>query len=685
MSQHSTLSLGQRLVRSTGLQLILVAGSFSLVTYTLGRNSGIQQSEAHRTNLSITQIREQLSGKLRVPMFLNDLNASAIDAQPDLLKNFDTLGRRFWHQLKAFPVDYINYGARDGSFLGLERGTDDDVLLYEDSTRLGRGQLTVFSLSPRGKRLEPTEIIPGMSATHEEAWYVDTVDAGRPTWSSIYAWEDQPDVHSVSYNTPLFDGDGQLLGVIGVDMVINQLSTWLSQAWGKRSGLAVLIEADGRLIASSDPSIPLTKTGGSNERSSLGELDHPLAEMLHRIHQKPGDSAQPALQRHNEEAFLLQSTPWGGDHGLNWVLLTASSANEEVTQAGRTLSLEIGAAVLALGFTLLLNRSLINRILQPLSALRQASRSTEQQINLLGDDQPQTLQYRCELDQKSGQELLDLNMAVQSMVNAFNQLTRNLSAKEQQITQMFQKQRLRDEQALTQMNQRLKVSLEAAAIAHEINQPLSILRLTAQRLQHQLRQRANGDDPVELLEALQILDDQSSQIARTTDQIKAILRNANTSLTRLDLRDVLNSVQLYVNSNLIEASSWISAALPSELKGHQGAWVDGDAVQLQIAVINLVKNAVDALLLQPSATEAPEIVIRLERRQQNWAIVVDDNGPGLPDDHPRDVPLYSSKPSGSGLGLFIVRSAMDSHNGELTLGISPSGGTRAVLLLPRQG
>ena len=136
MSQHSTLSLGQRLVRSTGLQLILVAGSFSLLTYTLGRNSGIQESEVHRTKLSITEIREQLSGKLRVPMFLNDLNASAIDAQPDLLKNFDVLGAVL-HQLKAFPVDYINYGAPDGSFLGLERGSDDDVLLYEDSTRLG--------------------------------------------------------------------------------------------------------------------------------------------------------------------------------------------------------------------------------------------------------------------------------------------------------------------------------------------------------------------------------------------------------------------------------------------------------------------------------------------------------------------------------------------------------------------
>ena len=77
---------------------------------------------------------------------------------------------------------------------------------------------------------------PRSSATHEEAWYVDTVTAGRSSWSSIYAWEDQPDIHSVSYNTPLFDGDGQLLGVIGVDMVINQLSTWLHHGGAERPG-----------------------------------------------------------------------------------------------------------------------------------------------------------------------------------------------------------------------------------------------------------------------------------------------------------------------------------------------------------------------------------------------------------------------------------------------------------------
>ena len=682
MREPQSPSLGQRLVRSTGLQLILVAGSFSVLTYTLGRNSGIQQSEAHRTNLTITQIREQLSSKLRVPMFLNNLNASAVDAQPELLQDFDALGRRFWRQLKAFPVDYINYGAPDGSFIGLERTFSGTLLHNEDSTRMGRGQLTIFSLSERGQRLEQIDVIPGMSATHEEAWYVDTIETGRSSWSSIYAWEDQPDLHSVSFNTPLFAEDGRLLGVIGVDMVINQLSSWLSEIWGSRSGLALLVEADGRLIASSDPGIPLNGAGSSKSRSSLQDLDHPLAAMLNSIHLKQDPSSRPQFQRHDDETFLLQSTTWGRDHGLNWILLTASSANQEVNQAGRTLSVEIGAAVLALGLTLLINRSLINKILQPLSALRQASQNTEQQITASEESQPQTLHYRCDLNRQSGQELLDLNMAVQSMVKAFNQLTHQLSTKEQQITRMFQEQRVRDEQALAQMNHRLKVSLEAAAIAHEINQPLSILRLTAQRLQDQFRGSGTSKLPSDLLKHLQILDDQATRIGRTTDQMKAILRNANTSSCKLDLREVLDSISLYVASNLREARHWITIKRHQELE-QEGAWVEGDAIQLQIAVINLVKNAVDALTVQSST--APEIVIHIERRAQNWAIVVDDNGPGLAHDPDVHLPLNSSKPSGSGLGLFIVRAAMESHNGELVLSTSPSGGTRAVLSLPMHG
>ena len=164
-------------------------------------------------------------------------------------------------------------------------------------------------------------------------------------------------------------------------------------------------------------------------------------------------------------------------------------------------------------------------------------------------------------------------------------------------------------------------------------QSIRVPTKVAQRLQHQVRDGGDAERFCGLHKDLQILDEQASRIGRPTDQIKAILRNANTSLSRLDLVNVLESMRLYVASNLKEARGWVSIKPPADL-GRQGAWVDGDAVQLQIAVINLLKNAVDALGLHPPATVPPQIVISLERQARSWAIVVDDNGPGLPDDHP---------------------------------------------------
>ena len=51
----------------------------------------------------------------------------------------------------------------------------------------------VFSMGPTGKRLQQEDVISGMSATQQEAWYVDTVKAGKPTWRSLYSCEDQPE------------------------------------------------------------------------------------------------------------------------------------------------------------------------------------------------------------------------------------------------------------------------------------------------------------------------------------------------------------------------------------------------------------------------------------------------------------------------------------------------------------
>ena len=137
MITPNTPSLAARLTRTTGLQLLLVAGSLSIFSFTLGRNSGFQQSEAHRTNLSVVRVSEQLSRKLSYPTIINGLNQAAIAEDPSLLSDFDKLSSRFWRQLRSFPVDYINYGSTDGSFLGVEKEATGLCFTTKTASALG--------------------------------------------------------------------------------------------------------------------------------------------------------------------------------------------------------------------------------------------------------------------------------------------------------------------------------------------------------------------------------------------------------------------------------------------------------------------------------------------------------------------------------------------------------------------
>jgi len=78
-------------------------------------------------------------------------------------------------------------------------------------------------MGPLGEKQRFIRVISGMSKYHEEPWYVETVAAGRPIWSSVYQWEDDESVFAISFNQPVFSASGKLLGVIGVDFILSQL------------------------------------------------------------------------------------------------------------------------------------------------------------------------------------------------------------------------------------------------------------------------------------------------------------------------------------------------------------------------------------------------------------------------------------------------------------------------------
>lgn len=103
--------------------------------------------------------------------------------------------------------------------------------------------------------------------------------------------------------------------------------------------------------------------------------------------------------------------------------------------------------------------------------------------------------------------------------------------------------------------------------------------------------------------------------------------------------------------------------------------VRADRVQLEQVVLNLVMNAMDAMRDQTSPPK--EVVISSRRESQtNILIIVEDSGPGLNPEIAEKIfsPFFTTKPQGTGMGLSISRSIVESHGGRLWSVPRPSGG-----------
>jgi PAS domain S-box-containing protein len=111
--------------------------------------------------------------------------------------------------------------------------------------------------------------------------------------------------------------------------------------------------------------------------------------------------------------------------------------------------------------------------------------------------------------------------------------------------------------------------------------------------------------------------------------------------------------------------------------------VDGDEVLLRQAFSNLLRNAVEACT---DAGVVPDVVVLsdVDRGQQFSRVSVNDNGPGIPAGSREQVfrPFFTSKRSGTGLGLALVQKIVVSHNGRIVVGDAPQGGASLQVMLP---
>jgi signal transduction histidine kinase len=242
------------------------------------------------------------------------------------------------------------------------------------------------------------------------------------------------------------------------------------------------------------------------------------------------------------------------------------------------------------------------------------------------------------------------------------------------VEQLEERERLRDRlAALGEM---------AAAIAHEVKNPLAGIEVMAGILKRQL---TDSED------AQSILGDiikEAKMANAIVLEVLEFVRPIRLQVERTSLEDVVRDAISLAEGHVPRGDVRVDVALPRDIGS-----IQGDPHQLRQLFTNLVINAFEALTgrgcVSISAVQLIEDETPGSEGQNGPSVQVDviDDGPGMPPDVMEKIfsPFFTTKPQGSGLGLAIVRKIVDAHDGRIDVSARPSGGTQFRVTLPVTG
>src|SRR5262245_40908771 len=215
----------------------------------------------------------------------------------------------------------------------------------------------------------------------------------------------------------------------------------------------------------------------------------------------------------------------------------------------------------------------------------------------------------------------------------------------------------------------------AASLAHELNQPLTAILSNAQAAQRFLA--ANPPDLQEVQEILKDIVQDDSRASEVIQRMRALVKKEVVAFVSLDLAEVIRDVARLVHSDAALLNVDLGLELP-DLPA-----VQGDRVQLQQVVLNLLLNAFDAMKDCP--VNERRVVLQAERDGACMAkVAVRDRGPGLRRDKLDKIfqPFYTTKRDGLGMGLSISRSIIEAHGGRLWAENNPDRGATFYFTVP---
>ena len=221
----------------------------------------------------------------------------------------------------------------------------------------------------------------------------------------------------------------------------------------------------------------------------------------------------------------------------------------------------------------------------------------------------------------------------------------------------------------------------ARRIAHEIKNPLTPIQLSAERISRKFGRKLDAPDAETLGQLTDVIVRQTGDLRRIVNEFSKFARMPEPEQSREDLTALVR------NAVLLQSAAHDTIALTASLPDTP-VWVDLDPTLISQALTNLLKNAAEAFETMRDL-ENPQIRVTLETDGTSARLVIEDNGRGFPEDRSRLFePYVTTRDTGTGLGLPIVKKIVEEHGGKIRLEDAEPfegadrGGARVVITLP---
>ncbi len=657
----SQLPLKTILIVPFVIQIVTAVSWVGYLSFRAGEKAVQDLATQLRTEVT-NQIQNRLDHYVEDAQIINQMIAHQIEAGILNLQDAVMREKSFINVIQTFPsINHAYFGTVEGEFFGAARILGDQSIQISLRSDWSNGNLKFYATDDQNQ-FTPQEVETVMGYDpRRRPWFKAAVAARQPIWSEVYTDATSTEALMVTPSQPVYDANGQLLGVLGLDLTLAELSQFLQGLKIGQSGKTFIIEPSGFLVASSATDLPFNS---ANERLQATIFSDPLIQASAQyLSEHLGDLnqikslTQLEFETADGQRQFLQIIPFENQVSLDWFIVVVVPESDFMGQIYQNTRNTAFSCLLALLVAILVGYLTTRWVVHPLLQLNHAAQQIAQG------------KWNTAIKIQRQDEVGQLAHSFQEMAN---QLQQSFETLEQRVTERTAE--------LAEAKEKAEVANQAkstflANMSHELRSPLNAILGFAQ-----LMTRSQALSP-EQQENIGIISRSGEHLLTLINQVldfsKIEAGRINLNPSHFDLYRLLDEVEDLFQLNAEEKQ----LQLIFERSIDVPRYIQTDAVKLRQVLINLLNNAL-------KFTHKGGIFVKVElsrNSEQDHRIQfeINDTGVGMKPEELNHlfeafVQTESGKQSqeGTGLGLPISRQFVQLMGGEITVESQLETGTK---------